>query len=75
MGVYQSKRVPLLVINYDLPNNPELYICRIGRSGPQGRKVVAENLAKADEIRILQDIEQYYNTHIDEVPSNIGDLI
>ncbi|KVH94334.1 Helicase, C-terminal [Cynara cardunculus var. scolymus] len=27
-----------LVINYDLPNNRELYIHRIGRSGHFGRK-------------------------------------
>lgn len=30
-----------LVINYDLPNNRELYIHRIGRSGRFGRKVGA----------------------------------
>jgi ATP-dependent RNA helicase len=30
-----------LVINYDLPNNRELYIHRIGRSGRYGRKGVA----------------------------------
>ena len=30
-----------LVINYDLPNNRELYIHRIGRSGRFGRKVRA----------------------------------
>jgi len=29
-----------LVINYDLPNNRELYIHRIGRSGRFGRKVI-----------------------------------
>lgn len=29
-----------LVINYDLPNNRELYIHRIGRSGRFGRKVL-----------------------------------
>ncbi|VVC24062.1 RNA helicase, DEAD-box type, Q motif,Helicase, C-terminal,ATP-dependent RNA helicase DEAD-box, conserved, partial [Cinara cedri] len=32
-----------LVINYDLPNNRELYIHRIGRSGRFGRKGVAIN--------------------------------
>nr|POE50319.1 eukaryotic initiation factor 4a-iii [Quercus suber] len=41
LSSFFSCQVPLLVINYDLPNNPELYIRRIGRSGPQGRKVVA----------------------------------
>ena len=47
-----------LVINYDLPNNRELYIHRIGRSGRFGRKGVAINFVKNDDIRILRDIEQ-----------------
>jgi len=45
-----------LVINYDLPNNRELYIHRIGRSGRFGRKGVAINFVKNDDIRILRDI-------------------
>ena len=59
-----------LVINYDLPNNRELYIHRIGRSGRFGRKGVAINFVKNDDIRILRDIEQYYGTQIDEMPMN-----
>uniref|UniRef100_K1PBL2 Integrator complex subunit 7 n=1 Tax=Magallana gigas TaxID=29159 RepID=K1PBL2_MAGGI len=59
-----------LVINYDLPNNRELYIHRIGRSGRFGRKGVAINFVKSDDIRILRDIEQYYATQIDEMPMN-----
>eukprot|EP01070_Trichotokara_eunicae_P008204 Trichotokara_eunicae@DN5674_c0_g1_i1.p1 len=64
-----------LVINYDLPKSRELYIHRIGRSGRFGRKGVAINFVKADDIRILRDIEQYYSTQIDEMPMNVGDLI
>ncbi|KAF7488632.1 Eukaryotic initiation factor 4A-III [Sarcoptes scabiei] len=64
-----------LVINYDLPNNRELYIHRIGRSGRFGRKGVAINFVKTDDIRILRDMEQYYSTQIDEMPMNIADLI
>lgn len=64
-----------LVINYDLPNNRELYIHRIGRSGRFGRKGVAINFVKEDDIRILRDIEQYYSTQIDEMPMNVADLI
>ncbi|GAY43337.1 hypothetical protein CUMW_073730 [Citrus unshiu] len=59
-----------LVINYDLPNNRELYIHRIGRSGRFGRKGVAINFVKNDDIKILRDIEQYYSTQIDEMPMN-----
>jgi len=64
-----------LVINYDLPNNRELYIHRIGRSGRFGRKGVAINFVKNDDIRILRDIEQFYATQIDEMPMNVADLI
>ncbi|KAI9122651.1 hypothetical protein K1719_006491 [Acacia pycnantha] len=64
-----------LVINYDLPNNQELYMHRIGRSGRFGRKGVAINFVKSDGIKILRDIEQYYSTQIDEMPMNVADLI
>ncbi|KAJ3116875.1 Eukaryotic initiation factor 4A-III [Phlyctochytrium bullatum] len=60
-----------LVINYDLPNNRENYIHRIGRSGRFGRKGVAINFVKNDDIKILRDIEQYYSTQIDEMPMNV----
>jgi len=64
-----------LVICYDLPNSRELYIHRIGRSGRFGRKGVAINFVKDDDIRILRDIEQYYSTQIDEMPMNVADLM
>uniref|UniRef100_M8BRN7 RNA helicase n=1 Tax=Aegilops tauschii TaxID=37682 RepID=M8BRN7_AEGTA len=70
-----TKRKVSLVINYDLPNNRELYIHRIGRSGRFGRKGVAINFVRKDDIRILRDIEQYYSTQIDEMPMNVADLI
>ncbi|XP_061349213.1 eukaryotic initiation factor 4A-3-like [Gastrolobium bilobum] len=64
-----------LVINYDLPNNRELYIHRIGRSGRFGRKGVAINFVKSDDMKILRDIEQYYSTQIDEMQMNDADLL
>uniref|UniRef100_A0A3P9CED1 RNA helicase n=1 Tax=Maylandia zebra TaxID=106582 RepID=A0A3P9CED1_9CICH len=63
-----------LIINYDLPNNRELYIHRFGSGGPL-RRGVAINFVKNDDIRILRDIEQYYSTQIDEMPMNVADLI
>ena len=45
-------------------------ICSIGRSGRFGRKGVAINFVKSDDIRILRDIEMYYSTQIDEMPMN-----
>jgi len=64
-----------LVICYDLPQSRELYLHRIGRSGRFGRKGVAINFVRNEDIMILRDIEQYYSTQIDEMPGNVEDLI
>ncbi|KAL7640473.1 UNVERIFIED_CONTAM: hypothetical protein RMT77_008748 [Armadillidium vulgare] len=64
-----------LVINYDLPTNRENYIHRIGRGGRFGRKGVAINFVTADDVRVLQDIEEHYRTTIEEMPMNVADLI
>ena len=52
-----------------------MYIHRIGRSGRFGRKGVAINFVKSDDLRILKDIEQYYATQIDEMPNNVSDFV
>ena len=64
-----------MVINYEVPNNREQYIHRIGRSGRFGRKGVAINLVTDEEMPILRDIEMFYATQIDEMPENIQDMI
>ncbi|XP_041350456.1 eukaryotic initiation factor 4A-I-like isoform X2 [Gigantopelta aegis] len=64
-----------LVINYDLPANRENYIHRIGRGGRFGRKGVAINFVTTEDTRTLRDIEQFYNTRIEEMPMNVADLI
>jgi len=64
-----------LVICYDLPTNRELYIHRIGRSGRFGRKGVAINFVREEDVKTLRDIEQYYSTQIDEMPLNVSELL
>lgn len=64
-----------LVINYDLPSNKENYIHRIGRSGRFGRKGVAINFITNDDVPMMREIEKFYSTQIDEMPSNIGEII
>lgn len=53
------------------------YACirRIGRGGRFGRKGVAINFVTNEDIRILKDIEAFYNTQIEEMPMNVADLI
>ena len=64
-----------LVINFDLPTQPENYLHRIGRSGRFGRKGVAINFVAKDDVRLLQDVQRFYNTTIEELPNNVADLL
>ncbi|WVR08604.1 ATP-dependent RNA helicase eIF4A [Kwoniella sp. DSM 27419] len=64
-----------LVINYDLPASKENYIHRIGRGGRFGRKGVAINFVTTEDVKMLREIETYYNTQVDEMPLNVADLI
>lgn len=60
-----------LVINYDLPRKRESYIHRIGRSGRMGRKGTAINFVCTYDVRQMRDIESYYHTMWDELPSTL----
>ncbi|KAF9134833.1 translation initiation factor eIF4A [Mortierella sp. 14UC] len=64
-----------LVINYDLPNDKENYIHRIGRGGRFGRKGVSINFVTNDDTRKLREIEQFYSTQILEMPMDVADLL
>jgi translation initiation factor 4A len=64
-----------LVINYDLPNNRENYIHRIGRSGRFGRKGVAINFVTAEDKRNMAEIEKHYNTTVEEMPANVMEYL
>ena len=46
------------VVNFDLPNVPEDYVHRIGRTGRAGKLGQAVSLVSADEIKQLTDIER-----------------
>jgi ATP-dependent RNA helicase RhlE len=52
------------VINYDLPNVPESYVHRIGRTARAGRSGVAISFCDAAEREFLRDIEALINTRI-----------
>ena len=53
------------VINYDLPNEPESYIHRIGRTGRAGANGTAYSFCAADERNILRSIERLTRTTIE----------
>jgi translation initiation factor 4A len=64
-----------LVINYELPRNYEQYLHRVGRCGRFGRKGIAINLLTTREMYKLKELERFYSTSVEEMPSNIQELI
>lgn len=63
-----------IVINYDIPNNIDSYLHRIGRSGRFGRKGTAVNFVTYYDIKKMHEIEKYYSTEIQEMPNNIESI-
>lgn len=52
------------VINYDLPNVPEMYVHRIGRTGRAGLGGTAMSFCDTDEKRYLMDIQKLISKKI-----------
>ncbi len=52
------------VINYDLPEDPEVYVHRIGRTARAGRDGIAWSLVTPDQGQLLQAIEMLTNVEI-----------
>jgi ATP-dependent RNA helicase RhlE len=55
------------VINFNLPNIPETYVHRIGRTGRAGLSGVAISFCEIEEIPYLKDIEKLIGKTIPEV--------
>lgn len=58
------------VINFDIPKCVHSYLHRIGRSGRWGRKGIAINFITRRDYKQLKDIEQFYQTNINELPDD-----
>jgi ATP-dependent RNA helicase RhlE len=54
------------VINYDLPDDPENYVHRCGRTGRGNRRGQAMSFCSPDEIPLLSAIEEYTGEEIDQ---------
>jgi superfamily II DNA/RNA helicase len=58
-----------LVINYDMPDNPETYLHRVGRSGRYGGQGVALNFCTFnDDAHKIPAIMRKYNITINDMP-------
>ncbi len=62
------------VINYDIPENPEVYVHRIGRTGRMGKEGRAITFVSADEKHLLDAIEDFADVKLVEakVPQTKG---
>ncbi len=61
------------VINYQMPEVPEIYVHRIGRTARAGAAGVAVSFCAPDERGSLQDVERLLNTTI-QVNESMSDL-
>jgi ATP-dependent RNA helicase DeaD len=52
------------VFNYDLPQDEEYYVHRIGRTGRAGRSGVSFSFVFGKEVRKMKDIERYTKTKL-----------
>lgn len=55
------------VVNFELPNIPEDYVHRIGRTARAGQEGNAISLVCVDELKLLRDIEKLLGTPIEKV--------
>ncbi|MEH6468373.1 MAG: ATP-dependent RNA helicase RhlE [Porticoccus sp.] len=55
------------VVNFELPNVPEDYVHRIGRTGRAGNEGEAVSLVCIDEHKLLRDIERLLKTEVPKV--------
>jgi ATP-dependent RNA helicase RhlE len=60
------------VVNFDLPNVPESYVHRIGRTARAGADGMAISLCNGEERAYLRDIEKLTRQKIPEVPHPQG---
>lgn len=56
------------VVNYELPNVPEDYVHRIGRTGRAGASGQALSLVAPDEAGLLKDIERLLGKRVRQLP-------
>jgi translation initiation factor 4A len=57
-----------------MPVQRENYIHRIGRCGRYGKKGMAINLVIEDELRAMEEIQNYYATTIVPLPEDLSTL-
>ncbi len=58
------------VLNYDIPNEPETYVHRIGRCGRAGEEGISISICEPEENAYTRDIEKLIKQKIEEVKNH-----
>lgn len=64
-----------LVFNYELPDDPENYVHRIGRTGRAGKEGTAMSLVSDRDVDALARIESFLNTKLETAWLDDGELV
>jgi ATP-dependent RNA helicase RhlE len=64
-----------MVVNFELPDDPENYVHRIGRTGRAGAKGLAFSLVSDRDVDALSRVEQYLKHKVDIGYLEEGDLV
>ena len=58
------------VLNYDIPNEPETYVHRIGRCGRAGEEGISISICEPEENVFVKDIEKLIKKNIQEIKNH-----
>ena len=58
------------VMNYDIPNEPETYVHRIGRCGRAGEEGISISICEPEENIFVKDIEKLIKKNIQEIKNH-----
>ena len=56
------------VFNYDLPETPEVYLHRMGRTGRAGKDGITISFCSREELSLLRDIQRHIKMEIPVIP-------
>ena len=63
-----------LVVNYDLPNNTDLYLHRMGCFGTLARTNRSVSFVAPQQADVMREIQAFYNIEFEELPDNTAEL-
>lgn len=64
-----------LVVNYDIPRNPDDYIHRVGRTARAGKQGLAVSFVSQYDVELILTIEEIVGKKMEELPVNENDVM